>query len=161
MQHKRNLADMCAILADLEQSRDCCEILISGTYKDSMRVRRALYESAFISFRRALINGSTRRPEFGNAMWGFNKQDHIEVTKGLDNFKKEILEVANKCVAHRALKVARIVEFPRDENTGNELVKTRYIERNDLLVHIKEITNRYIKLLLEKLIPSEVLLLNK
>ena len=40
MEHKRNIADMMAILADFGQSHDCCKILLEGSYNDKMRVKR-------------------------------------------------------------------------------------------------------------------------
>ena len=95
MEHKRNLADMMAILADFEQSHDCCVLLICEKYDDKMRIKRALYESALISFRRALISGSTRLPEFGNSRWKFKSDHHKEAVGNLNKEKEEILEISN------------------------------------------------------------------
>ena len=157
MEHKRNIADMMAILADFEQSHDCCKILLEGSYNDKMRLRRALYESAFISFRRALKNGSTRRPEFGNSLWKFEADNHKEAINGLNDEKDEILKIADKCIAHRAMEEARKVEFPKDEGTGEKIARTRYRERLDLIPHLRDITKGYIDLLLKKLIPYELI----
>ncbi len=156
MENKRNIADMMAILADFEQSHDCCKILLEGSYNDKIRIRRALYESAFISFRRALKNGSTRRPEFGSGLWKFEAENHKEAINGLNVEKDEILKIADKCVAHRAMEEARKVEFPKDEGTGEEIAKTIYIERLDLIPHLRDITKGYIDLLQKRLIPNEM-----
>ncbi|CAN1577133.1 hypothetical protein MCERE19_04081 [Spirosomataceae bacterium] len=157
MKHKRNIADMMAILADFEQSHDCCKIILEGTYNENMRIKRALYESALISFRRALKNGSTRRPEFGNSLWKFETENHTEAVNGMNDEKVELLKIADKCVAHRAVEEARVVEFPDDEGTGDEIVKTRYRERIDLLPNLRDITKGYIDLLQVKLIPRELI----
>lgn len=157
MEHKGNIADMMAILADFEQSHDCCKIILEGTYNEKMRIKRALYESALISFRRALKNGSTRRPEFGNSLWKFEDENHIEAVNGMNDEKAELLKIADKCVAHRAMEEARVVEFPNDEGTGDHIVKTRYRERIDLIPNLRDITKGYIDLLQKKLIPRELI----
>ena len=157
MIHKKNIADMMAILADFEQSHDCCKILLEGSYNDKMRIKRALYESALISFRRGLKNGSTRRPDFGNNLWKFSNEDHEKAVNGLLKIKNELLELSDKCIAHRAMEEARRVEFPKDEGTGEHIVQTRYTERIDLIPYLQKITKGYIDLLQKVLIPQELL----
>ena len=148
---------MMAILADFEQSHDCCKIILEGTYNKNIRIKRALYESALISFRRALTSSSTRRPEFGNSLWKFEAENHTEAVNGMNDAKVELLKIADKCVAHRSNKEARVVEFPDDEGTGDEIVKTTYRERIDLLPNLRNITKGYIDLLQKKLIPRELI----
>ncbi len=148
---KGALADMMAILADLEQSYACADILMQGQFKKNMRVRRALYESALISYRRAIVNGSARLPEHGSKLWKFPSKIKTQAISGLESEANEIKSVADKCIAHRANADARRVEFPHEEGT---IVQTRYRERLDLMPALRTITKRYIDTLQKQLIPS-------
>lgn len=149
---KGDLADMMAILADLEQSNACAVIILQGRFKDDMRVRRALYESALISYRRAINNGSTRLPEYGLKLWKFPLKINMKAIAGLESEASEIKIVADKCIAHRANADARRVEFPSD---GSSIVRTKYKERLDLMPPLQIITERYINSLQCELIPSK------
>jgi hypothetical protein len=120
--NKGDLADMMAILADLEQSNACVDIILQGRFKDDMRVRRALYESALISFRRAINGGSTRWPEHGLKLWKFPLEINMKAIAGLESEASEIKIVVDKCIAHRANADARRVEFPCD---GSFIVRNR------------------------------------
>lgn len=148
---KSVLADLMAILADLEQSNACADILLQGRFKDDMRVRRALYESALISYRRAFKNGSTRLPEIGAKLWKFPHNIKKMAISGYECEANEIDIVADKCIAHRANADARRVEFPGD---GSAIVQTKYKERLDLMPALKKITKRYVDSLLCDLIPG-------
>lgn len=152
---KGKLADMLAILADIEQAKGACEIYLSGKFDDNMRVKRALYESALISYRRALANGSTRLPFFGKKMWKFTKEQKLKINRGYKKEVEEIFDVANKCVAHRANKEARVISFPKEEGTGEFTIMAKYKERVDLIRALQVITERYWNLLLHELIPTE------
>jgi hypothetical protein len=152
------LADMMAILADLEQSHDCADILLHGQFNANMRVRRALYESALISYRRAIFNSSTRLPEYGSKLWKFPQNIKIRVISGLESEADQIKIIADKCIAHRANADARRVEFPIK---GGDIVKTVYYERLELIPALHEITKRYIYALKNQLIPSTLILSDK
>lgn len=149
---KGALADMMAILADLEQSNSCANIILQGRFKEDMRVRRSLYESALISYRRAINSGSTRLPELGSKLWKFPPKIYIRAICGLENEAHDIKIVADKCIAHRANADARRVEFPHD---GSCIVRTIYKERLDLMPALQTITNRYINFLQCELIPPK------
>jgi hypothetical protein len=150
--NKGDLADMVAILADLDQSNACADIILQGRFKEDMRVRRALYESALISYRRAINSGSTRLPEHGSKLWKFPQNIIMKAISGLETEANDIKIVADKCIAHRANADARRVEFPCD---GSSIVRTIYKERLDLMPALQTITKRYINSLQCELIPSK------
>ena len=149
---KGNVADMMAILSDMEQSNACCHLILNGEFNNRMRVKRALYESALISYRRALANGSTRIPSFGNKVWKFDKVHNQIALNGVEKEGKEIFELSNKCIAHRANEEARKVTLPSEDGTGTEVIKTSYIEKLDLIIALNTITKRYIDLLQKDLV---------
>lgn len=136
---KPHFADMMAILADLEQSHDCAEIYLSGEYNSKMRVRRALYESAFISFRRALGTGTSRYKGSGST-WIPNSIHSL--------LEKEIKNHVDKVIAHRACKAARRVEFDDHES---EFVTTKYSERIDLLEKLKTLAEKHRDAVMEEM----------
>jgi len=149
---EKSLADMLAINADFEQARDCAEIYLSGEFKGRMRVQRALYESALISYRRGLKNGSSRRT---GPTWRIPKEVKKRALTDLEDKESEILFVAEKCVAHRATNEAREVDVLPG---GDTIAATRYRERTDLVLALRTIATRYISIIQTELVPSVVTL---
>jgi hypothetical protein len=148
---KANVADMMAILADLQHSNDCAKIIGTGKYHEVMRIKRALYESAIISYRRAL--GGDAKPRLNSTnkgVWQFTLEQKNAAKAGVEIEEAEIFKIANKIVAHRACKEAREVIFPVNSDIK---IQTKYKERLELMPALIQITDYYITILL-RLIPE-------
>ena len=151
-----NLADVMSILADLEQARDCAKLINYKEYSAVMRVQRALYESALISYRRAFNNASTRLPsETRKKVWRFTEAHHLTAREGLTSDHKKLISIADQSIAHRASADARRIEIPKKE--GAPLLITKYTEQLHLIKSLEKLAERYCKLIIEKIIPEMVL----
>lgn len=137
------LADILAILADVEQSNRAANLLVSGNHDPQVTVSRALYESALISYRRALVNRATRiSGSGGRERWRIPSEDFNKVIGDQTDEQKEILRVADKCVAHCTIPDARRVEVVENEPAGEPMAQTKYKQRNDLMPDLADITGR-------------------
>lgn len=86
-------ADMMAVLEDIAQSHDAAKTYLTGRYAgdgDTMRTRKALYESALISLRRAMENGVSRIPGTGRRTWSIPAED---VNRVVDPDKDEFQQI--------------------------------------------------------------------
>lgn len=155
-----DLADVMSILADLEQTRDCARLIISKEYSSVMRIQRALYESALISYRRAFNGASTRLPDKNRKkVWRFTSQHHQIARDGLTSDHEKLIAIANQCVAHRASADARKIEVPKTE--GKPIIITKYTEHLHLIPSLEIITERYCNLIFDQIMPGILMNIEK
>jgi hypothetical protein len=147
---KANVADMMATLHDLKHSNKSAKIIGSGKYHSSSTEKRALYESAIISYRRALKGDAKPRDRTNKKAWFFPEEQKTAAKAGMEIQDAEIFYIANKIIAHRACKEALLVTFPIDSDWT---IQAKYIERLELMPALIQITDYYITILL-RLIPE-------
>jgi len=138
-------ADIMAILEDISQAHDAARIYLSGKYAgdgDNMRTRKALYESALISLRRALKNGATRLPGNGRRCWQIPK-DELERIVGTDKkLFDEALHLADKCVAHRVRPEAGQAQVVTGAPIGEPGVQLKFSEKAIVFPVVQRVTHK-------------------
>jgi len=136
-------ADMMAILEDVSQAHVAARIYLSGKYAgdgDNMRTRKALYESALISLRRALKNGAARLPGSGRQCWQI-PNDELEKLVGNDKeLFEEALNLADKCVAHRVRSEAGLAQVVAGAPQGKPGVQLKFSERVEVFPAVQRVT---------------------
>ena len=144
-------ADIMAILNDVAQSQEASKLYLSGSFDgdgENMRIRRSLYESSLISFRRAFKNGSSRIPgPSGRATWRFPE----DLIGDYQEDYNELIRLGDKTVAHRASPEAGQAEFVKNEPAGQPFLQIKYSERADMLARLLVITERIKQILLREL----------
>ena len=140
-------ADMMALLNDLHHSNRAATIFLSGKYAgdgENQTIRKSLYESALITFRRIHADGKSRIATKGRPSWKFPK---IELDKLIGDKREEfdeVMRLANRCVAHRVSSEAGLAEVVKNAPQGQPFVQIKYTEKNQSIIFLLQLTKKMI-----------------
>lgn len=141
-------ADIVAMISDLHQSRSAAKIYLSNVYSgdgDNQIVRKALYESALISFRRAFNSGKATSP--GYKRWKISDEKSADLKGNYDTEYQQIWTLSSQCIAHRVLPESGKGKVVNSSTNFGATVQVKFKENAEILPILIVLTERYMEYL--------------